>query len=353
MGACTSSPSNADPAADARSREIDRALREDEKKLAKEVKLLILGAGASGKSTVLKQMRYIHNQPFSPAEIEDYRKIVFTNVVGGMRAIIDTMDELSMAISPANRKYVSFVDQEPAINTGEPFPARYLEALRALWSDEQVQACYARAHEFALQENIPYFYAEGKLEKLFEPDYKPSDDDVLRVRAKTTGISETWFNLKDIRMRVLDVGGQRSERRKWASCFEDVTAIIFIFSLADYNAGIIEDTSSNGMMEALILWESIVNSQWFTKTNIILFANKWDLLASKIIKKDQQILPYFPDFPGKPGSANDAFRSLNRNPNREVYIHTTTAVDQENIRVILAATQDTIVKNMLQSMALI
>ena len=72
---------------------------------------------------------------------------------------------------------------------------------------------------------------------------------------------------------------------------------------------------SNGMMEALILWESIVNSQWFTKTNIILFANKWgqqtysslsglladikiDLLADKIKKPDQQIQPYFPDFQG-------------------------------------------------------
>ena len=100
-------------------------------------------------------MRYIHNQPFSAAEIEDYRKIVFANVVGGMRSIIDTMDELSMAIAPVNRRYVAMVDSEPAINTDEPFPPRYLEALRALWKDEQVQSCYARAHEYALQENIP------------------------------------------------------------------------------------------------------------------------------------------------------------------------------------------------------
>ena len=37
----------------------------------------------------------------------------------------------------------------------------------------------------------------------------PRADPRHRVRAKTTGISETWFNLKDLRMRVLDVGGQR------------------------------------------------------------------------------------------------------------------------------------------------
>lgn len=41
--------------------------------MSREVKLLLLGAGASGKSTVLKQMRYIHAKPFSPEEVEDYR----------------------------------------------------------------------------------------------------------------------------------------------------------------------------------------------------------------------------------------------------------------------------------------
>ena len=100
-------------------------------------------------------MRYIHNQPFTPEEIEDYRKIVFTNIVGGMRAIIDLMDDLSISVLPENRRYISMVDSEPAINTGENFPPRYLEALRALWQDKGVQACYERQHEFALQENMP------------------------------------------------------------------------------------------------------------------------------------------------------------------------------------------------------
>lgn len=100
-------------------------------------------------------MRYIHQQPFTADEIEDYRQIVFTNIVGGMRSIIDTMDELSVAISPENRRFVAMVDSEPAINTGEVFPTKYLEALRGLWNDPQVQSVYARQHEFALQENLP------------------------------------------------------------------------------------------------------------------------------------------------------------------------------------------------------
>ncbi|KAL7423443.1 hypothetical protein Q5752_001023 [Cryptotrichosporon argae] len=331
---------------------------QDEKRLQREVKLLLLGAGASGKSTVLKQMRYLHARPFSPEEVEDYRKIVFSNIVSGMRSIIDTMDELGLAVAANNRRFISLVDNEVPINTGEAFPVRYLEALKSLWHDEQVQDCYRRAHEYALQENMPYFYAD--LDRLFVPSYKPSQDDILRVRSKTTGISETRFDITDMVFRLFDVGGQRSERRKWASCFENVTSIIFLVALSDYNSCLIEDKDTNGMVEALILWESIVNSQWFVKSSMILFLNKADLLMEKIKDPQQQVLATFPDFAGKPGSFNDAvdffknkFRSLNRNPSKEIYVHVTTATDSAQLKVVMAAVTDTIVRNSLREMAIL
>jgi guanine nucleotide-binding protein subunit alpha len=71
-----------------------------------------------------------------------------------MRSIIDTMDELGLAIHPSKRRYVAMVDAEPPINTGESFPLPYLEAVKALWADDQIQKCYAKAHEYALQENL-------------------------------------------------------------------------------------------------------------------------------------------------------------------------------------------------------
>ncbi|WVQ74796.1 hypothetical protein IAR50_004402 [Cryptococcus sp. DSM 104548] len=358
MGGCMSSPSTGDPAADARSREIDKALREDEKRLAREVKLLLLGAGASGKSTILKQMRLIHDRSFEADEVEDYRKLTFSNIVGGMRAIIDVMDELNLAVQPSNRKYISLVDVEPPINTNEPFPSRYLPALQNLWKDPGVQACYSRGNEFALAENMPYFYED--LGRLFEPGFKPSNDDILRVRSKTTGITETRFPIHDVVFRLFDVGGQRSERRKWASCFENVTAILFLVALSDYNSCLIEDRESNGMQEALMLFDSICNSQWFTKSSIILFLNKSDLLARKIQDPNQQLHEHFPEYEGKPYSFQDAvdffkvrFRSLNRTMSKEIYCHVTTAVDRQNVKVVMTVCQDTILKNTLKDMAIL
>lgn len=100
-------------------------------------------------------MRLLHNQPFSLDEIEDYRKIVFSNLVNGMRSVIDLMDELGMAVNSQNRRHIQLIDNEPPINTGESFPKVYHEALRSLWEDEGVQTCYKEAYHYALQENMP------------------------------------------------------------------------------------------------------------------------------------------------------------------------------------------------------
>lgn len=40
---------------------------------------------------------------------------------------------------------------------------------------------------------------------------------------------------------MFDVGGQRSERKKWIHCFEGVTCIIFIAALSAYDMVLVED----------------------------------------------------------------------------------------------------------------
>ena len=45
--------------------------------------------------------------------------------------------------------------------------------------------------------------------------------------------------------QVIDVGGQRNERRKWLQCFDNVTSIIFLASLSDYNLRLSENQEIN------------------------------------------------------------------------------------------------------------
>ena len=82
------------------------------------------------------------------------------------------------------------------------------------------------------------------LDRLGQPNYQPTEQDILRTRVKTTGIVEVHFTFKNLNFKLFDVGGQRSERKKWIHCFEDVTAIIFCVAMSEYDQVLHEDETT-------------------------------------------------------------------------------------------------------------
>lgn len=141
-----------------------------------------------------------------------------------------------------------------------------------------------------------YSYFDS-IDRIAAHDYLPNDQDVLRSRVKTTGITETTFIIQDLTYRMFDVGGQRSERKKWIHCFENVTTILFLVAISEYDQLLFEDETVNRMQEALTLFDSICNSRWFIKTSIILFLNKIDRFKEKLPVSPMQ--NYFPDYEGE------------------------------------------------------
>lgn len=105
--------------------------------------------------------------------------------------------------------------------------------LKELWNDKQIQKVYARRAEYQLLDSTDYFFSN--LARLSEPNYVPTEQDVLRCRVKTTGIVVADLaEINGFKFKLIDVGGQRNERKKWLHCFDDVTAIIFVTGLLAY-----------------------------------------------------------------------------------------------------------------------
>lgn len=179
------------------------------------------------------------------------------------------------------------------------------------------------------------------IDRIATPDYVPNDQDVLRSRVKTTGITETTFIIGDLTYRMFDVGGQRSERKKWIHCFENVTTILFLVAISEYDQLLFEDETVNRMQEALTLFDSICNSRWFIKTSIILFLNKIDRFKEKLPVSPMK--NYFPDYEGGPDYAAacdyilNRFVSLNQHETKQIYTHFTCATDTMQIRFVMAA----------------
>ena len=79
------------------------------------------------------------------------------------------------------------------------------------------------------------------MDRILAANYLPNEQDVLRCRVVTTGIIETSFRVNKLIYRMVDVGGARSERRKWIQCFDNVAAILFISGLSGYDMTLFED----------------------------------------------------------------------------------------------------------------
>ncbi|GFT12790.1 tigger transposable element-derived protein 1 [Trichonephila clavipes] len=112
------------------------------------------------------------------------------------------------------------------------------------------------------------------MDRICSEKYVPTATDVLRARVRTTGIIETHFKINDFVIRMFDIGGQRSERRKWIQCFDDVGALLFVVALSGYDMVLQEDNSVNRLQESLQLFSSICNNRFFINTSMILFGPK-------------------------------------------------------------------------------
>ncbi|KAK2066552.1 hypothetical protein P8C59_000358 [Phyllachora maydis] len=334
----------------ARNEEIENQLKRDRMQQRNEIKMLLLGAGESGKSTILKQMKLIHEGGYSRDERESFKEIIFSNTVQSMRVILEAMESLELPLEDQRMEYhVQTIFMQPAQIEGDVLPPEVGNAIEALWRDRGVQECFKRSREYQLNDSARYYF--DNIARIAAPDYMPNDQDVLRSRVKTTGITETTFIIGDLTYRMFDVGGQRSERKKWIHCFENVTTILFLVAISEYDQLLFEDETVNRMQEALTLFDSICNSRWFIKTSIILFLNKIDRFKEKLPVSPMK--NYFPDYEGGDDYAAacdyilNRFVSLNQHETKQIYTHFTCATDTTQIRFVMAAVNDIIIQENL------
>ncbi|NXL10754.1 GNA14 protein, partial [Mesembrinibis cayennensis] len=226
---------------------------------------------------------------------------------------------------------------------------KQVEAIKKIWEDPGIQECYDRRREYQLSDSAKYYLTD--LDRIAMPSFVPTQQDILRVRVPTTGIIEYPFDLENIIFRMVDVGGQRSERRKWIHCFESVTSIIFLVALSEYDQVLAECNNENRMEESKALFKTIITYPWFLNSSVILFLNKKDLLEEKIMYS--HLISYFPEYT----AARDFILKLyqDQNPDKEkvIYSHFTCATDTENIRFVFAAVKDTILQLNLREFNLV
>lgn len=225
-------------------------------------------------------------------------------------------------------------------------------AVKAMWKDPGILLTWKRRAEFQIVESVKYYFNE--IDRIAEDDYVASQQDMLLARVRTSGIVTEKYVIDKKDFEMYDVGGQRNERKKWIHCFDDVTAVIFVAALSEYDQVLFEDSSTNRMVEAVQLFADICNNRYFTDSNMILFLNKKDLFEEKIENVHIADQPMFSDFKGTFGADNyydqgveyflKKFTDVNESEDRRIYHHVTCATDSKNVAVVMNACKDIILR---------
>lgn len=164
--------SSEDKEGKARNEEIENQLKKDKMLQRNEIKMLLLGkatkprkhakpkanqregAGESGKSTILKQMKLIHEGGYSRDERESFKEIIYSNTVQSMRVILEAMESLELPLDDQRAEYhVQTIFMQPAQIEGDSLPPEVGAAIEALWQDKGVQDCFKRSREYQLNDS--------------------------------------------------------------------------------------------------------------------------------------------------------------------------------------------------------
>lgn len=311
-------------------------------------KLLLLGAGESGKSTLFKQMISLYGEGYPLPQRKIFSPIIHHNLITSIKVLLEHSPNFG------NVEYKSTTNFQELQNDTH-ITGTIAEDIANLWADRGIQMTYEQRAKFQLTDSAAYFF--DKVREVACSEYVPSEQDVMRSRARTTGIVESSFAIEGNQFKMYDVGGQRNERRKWIHCFEEVTAVMFVAAISEYDQVLFEDENTNRMEESLNLFEEVSNSCWFKETAILLFLNKRDLFQEKLGKVDLRTC--FPEYNGDDsyeeacGYVQGQFESRCRSTGKTIYSHVTCATDTSHVRHVFNSVKDIIVQVGLKQAGLV
>jgi len=341
--------------------------------------MLLLGAGESGKSTVFKQMRLLYGAERTEDDLRMYGVVVRSNAVVAIRKLcsllrnLELEEELEREEEGVKKGYddlMAYLVDKTAFRTAAQDDPEVVAGRKKDWVGQSPRAGLAAnedANHFLAHHELIYKVWKSNImrrvwlkrsmvncvdahvdflndiPRIASLDYKPTKQDVLISRVRTTQVVMEKFRIKDSDFELYDVGGQRSDRRKWIDCFDEITAVIFVAALSEYDQTLAEAKRSNRMIEALELFRSVCNNRAFNETSVLLFLNKRDIFAEKIMYSDIADQKPFHDYTGPTQNFEQGvlyfikkFKScLMDDELNDTFIHVTCATDTSNMSFVL------------------
>jgi len=157
-----------------------------------------------------------------------FKSILLSNIITALKDIGSKTKDLGETQNYKIGRWIQTLDDSVEWNN------EILEKVKELWKDEEIQKTWKEIRGNVI---IQLEYLMDNLDRFVQPDYVPDINDILRARHRTTGEHTHTFEDNDYLWKLIDVGGQYSERSKWNDFFSSniPNAIIFFLALDEFN----------------------------------------------------------------------------------------------------------------------
>eukprot|EP01083_Nonionella_stella_P241189 842431_1 len=228
------------------------------------IRILLLGPGDSGKTTIVKQMKKIHST-LTDDDIKIMAPYIQDAVVGYIKLLcfqcaeLHAKEECKTQVDAKNEEL-----RKEMLNLHSPYDLNQelADKISQLWADPAIKETLSLRSKFQIHDNVGYFL--DRIDLVCKEEYSPTFEDFLRIRTRSTGfamekVSAKIENFGEYTFEFTDVGGQRSERKKWMKIVVDeIQAVLFVVAISEYDLKCFEDNSTNRLVEALNLFKEIV-----------------------------------------------------------------------------------------------
>eukprot|EP00475_Leptophrys_vorax_P016613 TRINITY_DN23082_c0_g1_i9.p1 TRINITY_DN23082_c0_g1~~TRINITY_DN23082_c0_g1_i9.p1 ORF type:complete len:358 (-),score=85.82 TRINITY_DN23082_c0_g1_i9:111-1154(-) len=315
-------------------------------------KLVMLGIGEGGKTTLFRQMHLVHGQGLTRETRTTYKAAIHEKVIVDVQHLLKENaehkedEEFRLSVSSA-----ALAEKLLKVSRTDNLTPQIGEWLHELWSDPGFRHTFERRKTIDVAESTSYFL--GKIDLLVKEDYLLEDDDILRMRVRTTGLLKDNFAIDKLKIVLCTGGSQRNERRKWPGMFEGVTAVLYVVAISEYDQFLWEDESTLRTTESLEVFDHLV-AQYFPSTPIILILTKKDLFDQKFLKVP--LKDYFPDFTGDRVEEGYEFLKQmyrSRLPHNKFHCYVMTAIDSSDFKRVFQEIQKVVNKIQMEDHSLL
>eukprot|EP01084_Bolivina_argentea_P065398 119192_1 len=368
--------------------------------------ILLLGAGGSGKSTLLSQMQKIYTGSIPKTTLENTKKYIQQNILRNIyylakqNAILKSSNNCYKLNDNAEQIVTNILSLSCHQFQNSLLSAQFADNMSILCNDtcfqETLKLCQLKKWFFPM-ENLSYFMKHVK--RILNGTNEICFDDFIRMRKRTTEIVKSTFNIdmdgssrNSWQFTITDVGGNRTQRKKWLGCFTDINCIFFVISLVSYDEVIeygecaynnyiptlfngyirqIEESfecqiiipyeinnlclqyyqRKNALSESFDVFDRVMKNDALRTVDVFVILNKYDLFVEKI--KNVPFTVFDENFDSELMHDNNAIKNYIRcrlkksfyqgiksyKSPRRIHFHVTTALDTNQIQTVMHLVQ--------------